>query len=314
MNVTYDDIGQIFKEKLDQTKVGISPCGNHDLNRNLVFKVYTPIKQWIIKFYYKPLKRTREINALSYFKQSHLEIVDQGILKNGIEWLIYGFIEGTLMESCYDMLSSANLEVLFYDIGKEMARLHKVKQFNYFGDWVPHKQSSLENYQTFIIDDTERLILNSLNSNQDERIILNIAIDLLREEYQNIRKLKVGRLCHRDFDGRNIILSSTNGFYKFDTILDFEKCVVFNEHFDIIGLYRKYFLKAPYLIKPFKAGYESILEIDTSFNTELKFNLLRLGIDLSSWAKFVSNDFYAETMEYLSDLLSKIDQIDAFYI
>ena len=314
MNVTYDDIGQIFREKLNQTKVDILPCGNHDLNRNLVFKVYTPINQWIIKFYYKPLKRTREINALSYFKQSHLEIIDQGILKNGVEWLIYGFIEGILMEQCYDMLSSANLEALFYDIGREMARLHKVKQFNYFGDWVPHKQSSLKDYQTFIIDDTERLILNNLNSNQDEKIVLNIAIDLLRAEYQNIRKLKVGRLCHRDFDGRNIILSYINGFYKLDTILDFEKCVVFNEHFDIIGLYRKYFLKAPYLIKPFKAGYESILEIDTSFNTELKFNLLRLGIDLSSWAKFVSNDFYVETIDYLSDLLSKIDQIDAFYI
>lgn len=312
MNVSYDDISQIFREKLYQNKVDILPCGNHDLNRNLVFKVYTSFDQWIIKFYYKPLKRTREINALSYFEQSHLKIVDHGILKNGVEWLIYNFIEGQLLEQCYETLSDANLETLFFDIGREMARLHNVKQFDYFGDWVSHKQSALENYKNFIMNDTERLILNNLQYNQDEQVILNSAITLLRHEYQNIRDLKAGRLCHRDFDGRNIIVNYSNGAYKLDTILDFEKCVVFNEHFDIIGLYRKYFLNAPQLIKPFKAGYEDILKIDSSFNIELKFNLLRLGIDLSSWAKYVSNDFYVETITYLSDLLSKIDQIDQF--
>ncbi|MBF4694768.1 aminoglycoside phosphotransferase family protein [Fusibacter ferrireducens] len=314
MNVTYDDIGQIFKEKLYQPKVNILPCGNHNLNRNLVFKVYTSTAQWIIKFYYKPLKRTREINALSFFKQAHLEIIDQGILDNGIEWLVYNFVEGQLLEQCYESISEANLNTLFFDMGREMARLHNVELFDYFGDWVPQKQSALEHYKDFIINDTERLILNNLHHNQDQNHILNAAIDLLRNEYKHIRQLNVGRLCHRDFDGRNIIVSFSNETYKLDTILDFEKCVVFNEYFDIIGLYRKYFLNAPQLIKPFKMGYEDILKIDSSFNEELKFNLLRLGIDLSSWAKYVSNDFYVETINYLSDLLSKIDQIEQYYL
>ncbi|GAU77334.1 aminoglycoside phosphotransferase family protein [Fusibacter sp. 3D3] len=314
MNVTYDEIDQIFKDKLNQPKVNILPCGNHDLNRNLVFKVYTPLERWIIKFYYKPLKRSREMNALSYFNQSHLKIVENGNLTNGTEWLIYDFIEGEVLEQCYNTLSDANLNTLFYDIGREMARLHNVKQFDYFGDWVDYKQSSLECYKAFIIEDTERLILNNLKHNQEQGVILEPAIALLRREYQNIRDLNAGRLCHRDLDGRNIIVSRLNGVYKLDTILDFEKCVVFNEHFDIIGLYRKYFLKAPHLIKPFKSGYETLLTIDASFNIELKFNLLRLGIDLSSWAKYVSNDFYIETMAYLSDLLLKIDRIEDFYI
>ena len=153
--------------------------------------------------------------------------------------------------------------------------------------------------------------------------LFDTLIKHLRNEYSNIKILKEGRLCHRDLDGRNILInreinrgvnSDQHEKYHLKTFLDFEKCVVFNEHFDIVGLYKRYFLKQASLIKPFKQGYESVKKIDASFNQELKFNLLRLGIDHGSWAMYVSADFYNETLMFVKDLLVKFENLEAYYL
>lgn len=327
MKIRRDQIKSIFKNELNIDVDKIIPCGNHDLNRNLVFKVYSGENKWIIKLYYKPMKREREINSLAIFFQEELKILATGDGKEGeyAEWTIYTYVDGVLLEDIYHLLSSKEREQLFFEIGKRMGKLHSSTQSRIFGDWCKERQSSIEKYKDFIIDDTERLIANINKSKGDKnRKIFEDAINLTRNEYKNIRELKNARLCHRDLDGRNILVnriesnenlsSADSTLITVAAFLDFEKCVLFNEHFDIISFYRKYFLKEPRLLEPFKMGYEEYLKIEDSFNRELRYNLLRTGIDLCSWANEISVRFYEESVLYLEKVLYKYDNIEEFYI
>lgn len=315
MEITYEEIKTIFKMELNRELLEISPCGNHDLNRNLVFFTADKDNKWVIKFFYKPNKRIREIKSFQYFKQDRLTILAEGITKLGHEWLIYPFVEGDLLDLKIDKIPTENLIQLFEEIGAILGCFHGSHTFDYFGDWNVEKRSPVGEYRNFIIEDTERLIGNLQSCTSEESDIYQKAIYHVREEYRNIRQLEVGRLCHRDIDGRNIMITqNSENFYGVSAFLDFEKCVVFNEFYDITGLYRKYFLSNPYLIKPFKRGYERYLKIEESFNSEIKFNLLRLGIDLCSWSKDVSKLFYCESFNYLKMVLINYDQIDRWYL
>lgn len=308
MKLSYEDeIKSIILDKFHESVISIRECGNHDLNRNFVYQVITDNRNLIIKFYYKPNKRLREINALSHIKHSMLRIEMMGETYEGTEWSLYNYIRGEILETMIQHMPNEDVKKVFNEIGKDMGMLHSSAQFDYFGDWVIEKQSSLNQYQNFIIKDTERIINNLRFLPKEDQSVLLYAIKAVREEYDQIRRLKIGRLCHRDYDGRNIIINqNSEGEYHLNGILDFEKCVVFNEHYDIIGLYRKYFLYRPELIKPFFDGYQQKMIVDESFKTEFRFNLFRMALDLCSWSKRVSESFYDEVFNYLK-YLKEID-------
>lgn len=305
MKLSYEDqIERIIEDGFHESVISIRECGNHDLNRNYVYQVMTENKNLIIKFYYKPNKRLREENALKHIKHSKLKIVMMGETSEGTEWSIYNYIQGEMLETLFNSQTNYDAQNIFYEIGMDMGLLHSSKQFDYFGDWLSEKQSPVEQYQNFIIKDTERIITNLGFLPEEDQLILNYAINSVREEYKHIRELRIGRLCHRDYDGRNIIVQKkSDGRYHLNGILDFEKCVVFNEHYDIIGLYRKYFINKPELIRPFFDGYTQYMDVDSSFNNEFRFNLFRMGLDLCSWSKRVSDSFYNEVFEYLKYII-----------
>lgn len=305
MNLSYENqIEKIIMGGFHEPVISIRECGNHDLNRNYVYQVTTKNRNLIIKFYYKPNKRLREVNALKHINHSKLRIVMMGETSEGTEWSIYNYIHGEMLETLYDSLSRVDAHNIFYEIGLDMGLLHASKKFDYFGDWLTEKQSPVNEYQNFIIKDTERIISNLDFLNDEEQFIFNYAVKTVRAEYGHIRDLRVGRLCHRDYDGRNIIIEKNiDKGYHLNGILDFEKCVVFNEHYDIIGLYRKYFISKPELIKPFFDGYTQYMHVDDSFNQEFRFNIFRMGLDLCSWSKLVSESFYNEVLDYLKHIV-----------
>jgi len=69
----------------------------------------------------------------------------------------------------------------------------------------------------------------------------------------------------------------------------------------------------PKLIPHFFKGYTSILEVEDSFNKELRFNLYRLGIDICSWSKTLSDKFFEHTIEYLNALIHKDEHLSDYY-
>jgi hypothetical protein len=316
MNDLIDEVKCIVANEFKTNVKEIVPCGNHDLNRNLVYRVFVDDMSYVVKVFYKKHKIDRELQVIPLFENENpLRILAKGVMDNGYEWLMYNYIDGWLFDHIIDDLDLDQLRLLFYQIGKKTARLHTIKTFDYFGDWQADKQSPLSDYKAFIIKDCERMAENILSQDLSEYKCLVDAIDKMRSEYSTIRDLRVGRLCHRDLDGRNILIkvNLTDGL-KLEAFLDFEKCVVFNEYFDIIGFYRRYFLDQPKLIEPFFKGYREVLEVDESFNIELKFNLYRAGIDICSWARDVSEEFFQETLKYLEKLEAFDQNMDQLFM
>lgn len=304
-------IKEIFKKELNIDIGVIISCGHKELKRNSVYYVENSDKtqRYVIKVYGRANKQLREINTIKYFKPRRLEILLYGVMPEGEHYTIYNYIAGLVLDDVLTTLNEEDTSNIFLELGKEMGRLHACKTFDYFGDWTLNKQSPLSHYSEFIISDTERMIKNIENHSGDYLEILKKSIEIVRQEYPQIRKLNVGRLCHRDLDGRNIIVSQTRNHYNFEAVLDFEKCVVFNEYFDIIGLVRRYFIDMPWLIKPFMIGYTSYKTLNEDFFYEFKFNVFRLGIDLASWSYEVSNTFYLDSIDYLKKITLNEDLI-----
>ena len=302
MNVL-KDLTQIVSELSKERIMHVVPCGNHELNRNYVFRIELETNLMIVKFFYKPYKSIRELETVPLFESiNNLKILGYGKLESGYDWIAYNHLEGMLLDQRLPTLSLPTQLKIFEKIGKRTAQLHQLKSYHYFGDWITLKQSSLDAYASFMIQDTERMIYNLSMQGLEKNPIVEAAINIVRAEYKNIRALSVGRLCHRDLDGRNILVNS-----KCDEIyfLDFEKCVVFNHYFDIVGFYRRYFLEKPDLLSSFMKGYETIVKLEPDFNKELRFNLYRIGIDICSWARYVSDQYFVETLAYLEHLLEK---------
>lgn len=306
MNLDFKNtIEHIFNNIFSESPNQIVPCGNHELKRNMVFIVSLNFEKFVIKFFYKPDKRNREINTLSLYKEGPLKILYQGETHDGVEWVIYNYIEGELFEDIFERLSHDEKASIFKSLGEKMAKFHNVAKFPYFGDWCLDRQSPIESYKSFIIEDTERVISNIYNQKLPGMTIIEKSIQLLRLEYSNVVDLKEGSLCHRDLDGRNILIKkNATGSYELTAFLDFEKCVVYNPIFDIVGLYRKYFLKSPDLISSFFKGYHIVRDYDKTFNQTLRFYLFRSGVDLCSWTYSYSKDFFNEGLEFLETLLS----------
>lgn len=309
MKEMLDATEKIVREHIGEEIIEIMPCGNHDLNRNWVNKVTTANGKYIVKIFYKPNKCIRESVVVPMLEDINpLKILYKGVLDTGYEWIMYNHIEGWLLDHIIDEMDLDQRRYIFSLIGQKTAKFHALKSFDFFGDWQSAKQSHVSNYRDFMISDCERMIGNIESQNLPGKEILSEAIERLRSEYDNIRKLRVGRLCHRDLDGRNILIKlSAEGGIALAAFLDFEKTVVHNEYHDIISLYRRYFMDEPKLIEHFFMGYESVLPVDESFNRELRFNLYRAGIDICSWAMEVSEAFFMETLEYLK----RLENLDA---
>lgn len=303
-NVTLEEVKAIVSEYSKDEVLEITPCGNHELNRNLVYLVSFKAFKIVIKVFFKPIRSIRELKVIPLFeKYNPLKILANGKTIDGYDWIIYNYLDGWLLDHIYDDLDLDQLREIFYQLGYKLAMFHSIDTYEFFGDWDVEKQSFVSEYQSFIKEDCERLIENLELDDNEHRLILMKAVENLRSEYSNIRDLKLGRLCHRDLDGRNVMIHvNLSEGLKLEAFLDFEKTVVFNEYLDIVNLYRRYFIFEPKLIEPFFRGYEEVLPIDASFNRELRFNLYRIGIDICSWAKQFSERFYLDTIKYLKRL------------
>lgn len=297
MRIAISDVRKIFEDALNVKACEIKECGHIDLRRNKVYRICSKSDCYVIKFYYKAHKQVRELNTLNYYKSHDFSVLKHGSFES-YEWSIYPYIKGEVMEDVYLDLSSEEKKSLFYELGREMARFHNCAKFDFFGDWIDGKYSSISAYKDFIISDTERIIANIERSTLKPYELLNDAIIEIRSLYDTIETMEYATLCHRDLDGRNILISR-EGDIQILTFLDFEKSVRFNPTYDIINLYRKYFYKDLSLVEPFYNGYCEIKPLPKDFIKAFRFNLVRMGLDLASWSLDVSESFYLETIAYL---------------
>ena len=308
MNYSEQEMQKIISEIFDTIQCKISPIGNHNLNRHLVYKVTLPEDTYIIKFYYKWNRRNREIAAHKVLESSTdvklPKMISYGVLDDGREWMAYEFIEGCMLDEIQPDLDEYELEYLFEEMGEQLGKIHSAKQFNYFGDWDENGQSlhEITSFKQCFIRRQESHVQTLRKFALPEKRMLEAAIALMREFYCILDPIHQSRLCHRDFDGRNILVVKGRVRWEISGIIDFEQSSPYYTGSDLVNLYRKYFIDFPNLEKAFFVGYERFHQLDPYFVSLKDYMLLCLGVAICSWSYDDARPHYYEGIRILEFL------------
>ncbi|KRQ86180.1 Phosphotransferase enzyme family protein [Caloramator mitchellensis] len=252
-----DIIESILKIKV----VKIIPIGHHELNRHCVYIVYfEKLNPIVFKIFCVKNRINREIASLNLLKYTNVKspkFFIHGILNDGNEWMIYDYIDGVSLDSILERLSQNELNTLFIQVGEELGKIHAVKKFDFYGNWDASGNSinNIKSYYEYFIRSVEMQICELiLQEFDDKRFLLDVA-DKIRKNYSLIKAINESRLCHNDFDGRNILVLCQKDQCNVNGIVDFEQSFPGNKEMDIARLYFRYFLENLELEKSFFKGY-----------------------------------------------------------
>lgn len=304
INDIYNRINSIVSNVVD-----IKPIGNHELERHLVFLVETLDNQYVIKFYYVKNRWNREVAALKLLRNSDAlvpNLVDYGKL-NEVEWILYEYVDGTLLDEIHNEIPTSNLEDIYYDAGGQLGKIHSLMQFENYGS-LNEDLEFINDYKYFkdYFETVVQRIFNNLgNFTHKEIKLINKAKKSLIECLKKLENNDVkARLCHNDFGARNLIVKKENHVYKLSCVIDFEHSVISDIDQELVLLYYSLSKENELLWKAFKRGYEEYLPIDEDnmLNKKLTYRLYR-GLSICSWSQKVDNDHYEEGIRLLKETL-----------
>lgn len=289
----------------------IEPIGNHELERHLVYRLSCGSKDYVIKLYYKKNRWTREVASLKLFSNTEVlvpKIVDYGVFDNGLEWLIYDFIEGELLSKVIDKLPVENLKEIYYEMGIQLAMIHHYKEFDYFGSMVVN-DGSIQGFTTFreyFEDLMSKTLLELYSFEHKNYLLLKDAEILIKSMYSLLDEVNKATLCHNDFGPRNALIEKIDNRYYLKAIIDFERCLPGDVDEELIYIYLPLAEKYKVLADSFKSGYEQYGNINLyKLSFKKDFYYLYRGLSICAWAKASAYDYYLEGIKILEDTMTK---------
>lgn len=303
------DIKTMIYELLGSNNFDITPIGNHHLQRHLVYRI-DPEKgnSMVFKLYYKSGRRSREVAALRLLENTDIKC--SKIIKHGKigedDWLLINYIEGELFDKVISGTSKDYRLKLFEEMGEELGKLHSFRTFDFFGEWDEHGNSidGITQFYDIFVRITEETINSIFEQQLPEADIFKKAAEDVRASYKLFDIEVQSRLRHNDFDGRNILVSLTQGEPFISGIIDFEQSCPGNCETDFVGLYYRYFLDNRDYEAAFKAGYGKYMNIDEGFYGRLRPYLLKFALGNCSWAYYQARDYYWNNVKLIQRLLS----------
>lgn len=293
---------------LDTEKFSMIPVGNHVLGRHLVYRVESSqFQPFIYKQYCKKNRRVRELTALKKLEGSGIpcpKIESYGVTELGVEWLILSFLEGKNLDCLWDELDIRQKEVVFYQMGSILSKIHSVETYEHFGYWSEENSDFLLNtdYYTEFCRRNE-VVFRQLESQKLPHLdLLENAIYKINENADMVKGIKESRLIHRDYDGRNILAGSSSGSIGITGILDFEQSCAGNAETDLADVYARYFVKSDEFEKSFLKGYRKHLPVDPDFFLRLPLYILSKGVTICSWSYRKAPTHYQEGIELITQL------------
>ncbi len=308
---TKEEIKNIVQAITKKNSFTIKPIGNHELKRNLVYKITLENKEVMaLKIYFKKNKINREVAALKLLSSSDVKctkLIRYGSLEDKTEWILCNWIDGEPFEKVQQNISFENQIKIFESMGEELGKIHSFKCFDFFGDW-DENGNSIENiknsFESFVYI-TESYAKAILHQHLPEEKLLIKAINKIRENYDIVKEHKESCLRHNDFDGRNILVKKIKNIWRLEGIIDFEQSTPGNVDADIVGLYHKYFLENKRYEEAFLRGYYKYANIDPDFYSKLNFYLLRRGVGICSWAFKSAPNYYKEGLRLIKQFMDE---------
>ena len=310
LDYSIKDIYNLLKDILKETIIDIEPVGNHDINRHLVYKVYTKGKNKILKIYYKKNKIDNEVIALRLLEDTKVKSQKNflsGEFENGDPWLLYDFIEGVTLKEVIKTMPEEKKEKLFEEIGRELGKLHSSYGGDYFGPLGKvmkgeSKEHSYYNKSLNFIDEY-RKVIETLDLPHKE--LIDSGFNYL---YNNLNLINIEvkpTLCHGDYNERNILVKEDYEGYTITSIIDFETSNLGNNEEDLVSLYLLSFRQNKDLERKFLKGYCKFETLYADFNKRLKFYIIKFILGNCAWSYSNAKDYYNLNIQWLYEVLNE---------
>lgn len=280
------------------------PIGNHELKRHLVYKLTCNERAYVLKLYYKKDRWNREVANLRRFAGTEVSaprIAGYGVFGNGLEWLVYDYIEGVLFSGVDDKLAEDNRVAIYFEMGRQLGLIHQHK-CGFYGS-MDENGNSIHGFMTFkayFRNLVERTLTKLHGIEHDDPALINKAESTFLAMLDSYCEEPIATLCHNDFGPRNILLAKHAGEYYLKAIIDFEQSIPTDSDEELIAVYLPILERDRGLARSFRAGYELFGKIDLDRLIAKKnfYNLLH-GLGICAWAKDVDYAYYLEGVRLL---------------
>lgn len=306
LNYTQEEVRAIAAELLQERDIHTTPIGNHQLNRNLVYKVTKGEgRPMALKLYYKKNRWNREVATLSRIRELEVtvpELLGYGVLKDGVEWCLMTHLEGKPLIEVFDEISEDDRKVLMRLLGRQLGALHSLS-FPYFGNWDKNGVSLDRGvrYSDILIEKIESNMLTLFQQRLPHQQLCKRSLEKLRGYYDVFDEVDTASLCHNDIDSRNILVRKENEQWSL-AIIDFEQSYPWDREHDLKNLYHTIFLDNKPLEEEFLNTYSQYHSLSKHFKVKMQAYLLYLGLNICSWSYLQAPEYYRQGVELLERL------------
>ncbi|RKD30033.1 aminoglycoside phosphotransferase family protein [Thermohalobacter berrensis] len=307
----YDEsqIKEIIKG-ITKKDINIKPIGNHHLKRHLVYYVEdTNGNNCVFKLYCKKNRCNREIACLKLLANYDVacpKLIDYGVLEDGTEWVLLEHIKGEVLEKVLNTISEKDLCYIYEQMGEELGKIHSIGTFKYFGNWDENCNSidKYTDYYSFFKKRLASVLKELLTQDLPNKELHRKGADLLISRLSILKDNIEPRLCHNDFDERNVMVYKNQNKWRLEAIIDFEQGLPCDKDKELINLYFSLLDRNIRYAKAFRKGYQKYLKIDDERIIKKRdFYRLYTGLNICSWANKRAPDYYKVGLKLIKEYI-----------
>ncbi|WP_425446934.1 aminoglycoside phosphotransferase family protein [Dethiothermospora halolimnae] len=307
MNNYHKGIIEIIERNIGKTKE-IIPVGHHELGRHFVYRIEdSKNKQYILKIYGKENRWCKEVNALELLNGVILcpEVINKGILENGVEWILQEKISGVILEEIWDHLSNNNKIYIIEEIGEILGSIHSSYKYDYYGycEKLEYRVDDKKGFISYRKSKDKKIINNILKQELPHKEFLKKTYSAMIKYYRYLNTNEYSCLCHHDFSARNIMVNRKENMWKVTGVIDFEHSYPNDPYIDFTDLYQTIFIDEKPLEYYFLRGYTKYMKLDRNHIEKVRYYLLNKGLFICSWTYDSIRDYYNEGMRLLKWLI-----------
>ncbi|MCK8059713.1 MULTISPECIES: aminoglycoside phosphotransferase family protein [unclassified Fusibacter] len=297
LTYTDKDIRNHVEEIFDRVEA-IIPIGHHDINRNLVYKVTTAEKDYVIKYYFKKDKCCNEVRTIKLLTQAGIKcpgLIKSDVTKDHIEYSIIEFVEGVPLIDVQSKMTEKNLNEVYFKMGQTLAEIHSIKDFDHFKTWEVNEESQpwVHSFKASIEHDLDRFFIKYDPEEHDAFPLIKRAYTEVKNNLDAFDVVEKAVLCHHDFSPRNIMVSPFGDDYQMTYVFDFEHSKPSADILDIIDTGLMIEEQLPQVTDAFYKGYRSVRNFSEDHFSSLKRLVsFYIAIVICSWSRESAPDFY----------------------
>lgn len=272
----------------------IKAIGNHELLRHEVFEIDVHQRTYIIKFFHKKRRYTTELTVMKLVETTEVpspKIIDHGILGEQ-EYIVMSKLPGRVLEHVKDITEAQYRKVLI-EAGQYLRMIHSIPVTYHFGRVATNY---FETHEAAMRQQMVNIIHELLTFDHPKPEVIHAGVALAETmHYPPCQK----KLCHMDYNDRNILVDWDGKDYVVTGIIDYEQCQITDISREMTYIQNKYQNEQAfaYILE----GYGETIET-------LPVYKLQYGLAICAWSLHVAREFYDLGLKLIEESIEAINE------